>query len=390
MAFKTMIKKFKLAFDARVAQPQGYGVGTYSLNIIQALEAYGDKFDFAFVVDSNRDVSHIPFPRAEFISTPIGRDSWFLRDYWEQVLLPKKLARMGVHLYHQLDYFAPIRKVPFVVVSTFHDAIAFTPIDDRGFLSRWRVKFLMLKVARNADAIVTVSDFSKRELQKYLRINHQKIVKVWNGVSEKYFASSSDEDVTSCRQKLGFDGKFVIYYGGYIRRKNVELLLDAFQIVVQEMDIKLVMAGQLTEAIKKKIVYLGLDKKVIVFGFAEVEELKVLLNMCEVFVFPSAMEGFGLPVAEALACGAPVVCSTNGSLPEIAVDAVVYFEGSEPASLSSAILKVLKDSNLRERLKHKARLRGKRFRWETTVKELTNLYLALIEKKFPQNTNLVC
>jgi len=246
----------------------------------------------------------------------------------------------------------------------------------------------MRRVARNADAIVTLSEFSKRELLKYLSVKPQKIVPVWCGVSEIYFAPCKEEIVTSCRQKLGFDGKFILYYGGYIKRKNVELLLDAFKIVAQKNNVKLVMTGNISERIKEKILSLGLDRMVKDFGFAEVEDLKALLDMCEAFVFPSAMEGFGLPVAEALACGVPVVCSTNGSLPEVADDAVVYFESSTPESLASAVLKVLEELNLREGLKQKARVRGQIFRWETTVRELRDLYVALIEKKYPQNTSI--
>lgn len=376
-------RKFKLAFDARPAQGLGGGVGTYCFNIIKGLNRFSEKFDFVFIVDSKLEVSHITFPaNSEFIYTRVGRNSWFLRDIWMQVILPRKLKRMGVHLFHQPDYIIPIWPTSFVLVSTFFDAIAFTPVDDRIILSRLRVKYLHRRGSKNADAIVTISDFSKHELLKHLDIESEKITTIWCDVSETYFSTYTTTDEVSCLQKLNFDGDFILYFGGFIKRKNVELLLEAFKIVVQKRNIKLVMVGKINDRIMQRIESLGLKEMVIVFGFAKEVEIKVLLSKCEVFVFPSTMEGFGLPVVEALASGAPVVCSKNGSLPEIGGDAVHYFEGSEPQKLAEAIFDVLDDSNLRERLRSKGPKRAQMFTAEQSMAALLKLYMHLLESKF--------
>lgn len=377
------IRKFKLAFDARPAQNIGGGVQTYSFNIIKELNKFREKFDFVFIVDSKLEVSHINFPaNSKFIITSVGRNSWFFRDIWMQVILPQKLKRMGVHLFHQPDYIIPIWPVQFVLVSTFLDAIAFTPVDNRNILSKLRVKYLIRQGSKNADAIITISDFSRRELLKHLDIEPEKITTVWCDVSETYFSPYTTKIAVSCLQKLNFDGDFILYFGGFIKRKNVELLLEAFKIVLQKKNINLVMAGTINKRIMQRIESLGLNEMVNVFGFAKEVELKVLLDKCEVFVFPSAMEGFGLPVAEALAVGAPVVCSKNGSLPEIGGDAVYYFEGSEPSKLAEAIIDVLDDSTLRERLRDKGSKRAQLFTGERSMAELSKLYMHLLESKY--------
>ena len=383
-----MRKSYKIAFDARPAQGNNRnitGVATYSLNIIKNFSVLVEDFDFIFIIDSTLDSSHIAFPEnSEFIYTSIGRGgglrNWILRDYFTQIILPQKLISMGAHLYHQPDYIIPVRATPFVIVPTFLDAIVFTPHDHRSYLAKARDKYLLKKGANNADAIITISDFSKQELVKYLGIDPCKIVKIWIGISECFFSPVNKESAASCCRKLGFNGDFIFYYGGYGQRKNVKLLLDAFSIIRNRIDIKLVLAGNITKIIEDKIITLNLFESVKIFGFAKEEELKELLNMCSVFVFPSSMEGFGLPVAEAMACGAPVVCSDNGSLPEIAGSAAQYFERAEPKHLAFTIIKVLEDKYLREQLKYHSKLRARNFRWENLILELRNMYVSLIEK----------
>ena len=379
----TKSTKFKIAFDARPAQSMGSGVQTYSQNIIKQFNKLRKKFDFIFIIDAKLKVSHISFPpNAQFITTSVGRNSWFSRDIWMQFILPQKLKRMGVHLFHQPDYIIPIRPVQFVLVASFLDAIAFTPIDDRIIFSRLRVKYLMRQGSINADSIITISDYSKRQLLNYLDIEPEKITTIWCNITQTYFLPYTHKDAVSCLQKLNFDDDFILYYGGFIKRKNVELLLDAYKIILKKRKIKLVMAGKINKRIMQKIESLELNGMVKIFGFAEEEELKVLLDKCVTFVFPSAMEGFGLPVAEALATGAPVICSKNGSLPEIGGDSVKYFESSEPTKLADAIFDVLDDSILRKKLRTKGQKRAQMFTEKQSMEKLSELYTNLLESKF--------
>ncbi|MDA2932960.1 glycosyltransferase family 4 protein [Acidobacteria bacterium AH-259-D05] len=379
-------RKFKIAFDARAAQAKGVGVATCANTIIKELAKVEDQFDFVFIIDSKLDVSHMVFPaNSEIISTRVGRGSLLLRDFWMQCVLPRKLRSVGVHLFHQFDYFLPIWPVDFIVVGSFLDAIAFTSLDDRNVLSRMRVKYFLRKGGNNADAIITISDYSKRELLKYLDVEPEKITRVWCVVPDTYYISANHDEISSCVLKLGFSDKFILYYGGYSKRKNVGLLLDAYRIVLQQKDLSLLLVGILNEETRNMVRSLDLVDKVKVFGYASEEELKVLLGRCEVFVFPSCMEGFGLPVAEAMACGAPVICSKNGSLPEIGGDAVYYFEGTEPANLASAIFDVLDNSALRERLRDRGPIRALMFRGEQTVKTLLKVYMDLLESRYSRS-----
>lgn len=378
-------RKFKLAFDGRCAQYHGHGVANYCRGLIRAFAELSDQFDYLFVLDANLPTDHIIFPsKSEFIYTTVGKASWALRDFWEQFILPRKLTQAGVHLYHGFDYTAPIRRTSFAKVVTFHDATVFTPLDDRGWISRTRLTYLLHSVAANVDAIVTDSDFSMRELETHVPDCRGRIARIWCGVGETFFKPYPAGRVEACLKKAEAHSNFVLYYGGFARHKNVGVLLRAFQTVARAKRLRLVLVGPLGAAqpdIEETIRFLNLSDKVTLFGFAEEEELKILLDRCALFAFPSLREGFGLPVAEAMALGAPIVCSNKGSLPEIAGDAALYFDPSEPEYLALAMSKVLEDGDLRDRLKREGYERSQQFLWSNATAQLSHLYLRLIEQR---------
>ena len=380
-----MVKALKLAFDGRCAQYKGHGVASYSLGLIESLASINDRFDYVFVVDTHLSTSHIRFPQSSaFICTTVSKDSK-ARDFWEQVILPRRLSQMGVHLFHGLDYVVPIARVPFVKVATFHDAIAFTPLDNRPFLSRFRLRLLLRAIVASVDAIIADSEFSKQEIGRYLPSSKDKTTRIWSGIADTFFMPVRAQDIQACITEIDAFGSFVLYYGGFRKHKNVELLLRAFQVIRCARDISLVLVGRLGDAsqqIRNAIRSLGLENAVILYGFAAEEELKVLLDKCSVFVSPSSIEGFGLPVAEAMARGAPVVCSSKASLPEVAGDAAVYFGGTEVEDLVLGIERVLDDEGLRRHLKQRGMARAQQFRWKNAIRQFSDLYLRLIEAKF--------
>ncbi len=374
-------QRYKLAFDARPAQGRASGVVTYTRNLIRAMPAIAHRFDFLFIVDDNLDTDGIIFPESsEFLHTRVSRQNRLRADILSQWTLPRRLTRAQVDVFHQPDYLIPVLPVGFILVASFLDAIVFTGDDDRKMLAKARVRWFMKKGAKNADAIVTISEYSRRDLMKHLQMDESRLVSLWCGVGEEFFTPPGDEETRACLAKLDINSPFILYYGGFSSRKNVSLLIRAFGRMAGFQTCKLVIAGQAPPDLKRLIAETGLEKDVVLFGYAEDTELRVLLKACRLFVFPSNMEGFGLPVAEAMACGTVVVCSRNGSLPEIAANAVLYFDQPTPESLAAAIEKGLADNSLREDLKAKARKRAQLFDWTKAVEKLGRLYLNLLEK----------
>ncbi|MFO7570211.1 MAG: glycosyltransferase family 1 protein [Smithellaceae bacterium] len=374
--------KIKLAIDARPAQGRASGVVTYTRNIIRALPVIADRFDFFFITDQRLSKDGITFPdNAVFINTSVGRSHRLLADVWTQFALPRILTKAGVDVFHQPDYLIPVRPVPFILVASYLDAIVFTPDDNRSFLSKKRVQWLLKRGAKNADAIVTISEFSRSELIRYLEHAPSQIVSIWCGVTPEFFIPPDNQTTDACIRKLDTRVSFILYYGGFSKRKNVPLLLQAFKHLACGNKFKLVIAGDIPPEIRDMIRTLRLEEYIILFGYATDEELRVLLRRCDLFVFPSDAEGFGLPVAEAMACGTAIVCSANGSLPEIAGNGVLYFQPSTPENLAATMENVLADECLRRDLQARALRHAQRFDWTKAVQKLGALYLRLLGQK---------
>jgi glycosyltransferase involved in cell wall biosynthesis len=378
------MNKWRIAIDARSAHRRGDGVASYSIGIINALRKYEDLYDFVFVIELGGPIGHICFPsNSEFYTTKTRKNSRFIRDFWENSVLPMKISKMGVHLYHGLDYSIPLIKTPFLKVSTMHDMAVFTSYDGRPWISKTRIRLLLSGIGRRADAIVADSKFSKTEIIRYLNISSDKIKVVWSGIDDSFFDPCDEQIKNEINMTLKESESFILYYGGFRKNKNVEVLLKAWSLIAQRTRTKLVLVGRINayvNTLDKLIQRLRLQERVVFFGFASMKELRDLLHRCELFVFPSKMEGFGLPVAEAMACGAPVVCSNAASIPEIAGEAAYYFEPNDPEGCASRILDVLNNNKLRLELKEKSKQRASLFRWDQPARSLINIYT--LERRF--------
>lgn len=378
--------KCKIAIDARSAHRPGSGVPNYSVGLIKALGQYQDLYDFVFVIEAGAPIEHITFPEhSQFYTTKVKKDSRFTRDFWENSVLPRTLARMGVHLYHGLDYTVPLIKTHFLKASTMHDTAVFTDYDERHWISKARIRVLLAAIARSADAIITDSVFSRTELLRHLPVSPEKVEVIWSGVDDAFYNPYGKLVEANIKMKLEGCDCYILYYGGFRKNKNVEVLLKAYSLIEQKSGVKLVLAGRIgvnANILNKLIQQLHLENRVVLFGFASEEELKYLLHNCKLFVLPSQVEGFGLPVAEAMACGAPVVCSRAASLPEIGGEAAYYFDPNDPQDCANRILDVLQNNHLRSRLIERSKARACLFTWDKSASKLTNLYGTLLRRHF--------
>ena len=210
-------------------------------------------------------------------------------------------------------------------------------------------------------------------------VREEKVKVIYEAADEMFDAGVRDEEAKKLKSKLGID-KYILSVGTLEPRKNLMSLLQAFADVIPLLpeDIKLVIAGRkgwLYEDILKTIGDIG--GKVVVTGYVTKVELRLLYNEAEVFVYPSLYEGFGLPVIEAMACGAPVITSNTSSLPEVAGDAGITVDPCNTGALSEAILEVVKNRKLREELSGKGLQRANLFSWEITAKQTLNVYSEL-------------
>ncbi len=241
----------------------------------------------------------------------------------------------------------------------------------------WLYPVIERRVIEGSERVITVSEFSRRQLVQTLGVSPDRIEVVPNGIDAR-FAPGAGDDVR-LRHGLG-GGPVALFLGGLKPRKNLALLLDAWREVARaRADARLLVAGvgPLESSLRRRAVALGLGGRVVFAGrIAEAEKVGYY-NAADLFVSPSSLEGFGFTVGEAMSCGLPVVVSDRGALPEL----VVHGEGGfvcrhgDAGELARRLLLLLGDALLRRRFGRFNRDRVDRhFRWERASRRVWDIY----------------
>jgi glycosyltransferase involved in cell wall biosynthesis len=309
------------------------------------------------------------YPEAESIGGGSSRQVQYLR--WMAGLAgPWKDVAAQADLIHVPNLLAvPRSRAP--LLFTLHDLtfLTFPSFHNRRtrLMSRWALR----QAVRNADAFVTDAEFTAREMVRTTGVSREKI-HVIPLAADEAFRPTGDE---GCLSRLGIEAPFVLYVGTLEPRKNLPLLIRAF--AAQRTEAKLVIAGTkgwMFEEIFALVERLELTSRVIFTGFVPDEDLPALLGAAEVFVYPSLHEGFGLPVLEAMQCGAPVITTNVSSLPEVAGDAALLVSPDDVAGLSAALARVLAEPALRADLKGRSLEQARRFSWRETAERTAEVY----------------
>lgn len=238
--------------------------------------------------------------------------------------------------------------------------------------------------SNRADCIITISEFSKNEIMKYLNVSGDKIAVIPCAVDHDIYNDNIDaKQLAVVKKKYNITGEYFFYIGTLEPRKNIERLIEAYANLVQlDKDVPyLVLAGKngwYFDNIYKKVRDYGLDKRVIFTGYVNSIEAVVLLKGAFTFVFPSIYEGFGMPPLEAMACGIPVITSNVSSLPEVVQEAGCLVNPFSVEDICNAMLKLSNDKEERARLRQRGIERSKEFTWRESVKLLQEVYIKMI------------
>lgn len=243
---------------------------------------------------------------------------------------------------------------------------------------------LRLEIVRRADRILAISEATARDAIAELGVPQERVVVVGAGVSARFRPPTSRERVLQELQLRmpWLEGGFVLYTGGIEPRKNIDRLLDAYAGLPRSLrernQLVIVCRVDPSElaAMRSRLRKLGIADRVHFPGFVQDSELVNLYQACELFVFPSLYEGFGLPVAEAIACGAPVISSNTSSLPELVRDSEALFDPHDEASIRAALERSLTDEALLERLR--AVELDPRYRWSGVADRTATVYEELL------------
>jgi len=362
----------KIAFDLRrIKNP---GIGRYMKCLTEAIVAQSTEHEYLLVLP----------PGAEEIIACDGGHAQRLvcsaacYSLREQVELPRLLRRHKVDLLHTPHFNLPLL-APCPTVVTIHDVIYLACKQDLPSpLGRLYYRAMMTAAVRRAERVLTDSEFSKRDLVRYLHADPAKIDVVYPAVPPGFERVTSAAIVEGVLRRYSIDAEYILYAGIYKLRKNHEGLLRAFrEFLNRGAKAKLVLAGPLAEGearLRRVAEDEGIGEQVLFVGHVPDSDLAALYSGARLYACPSLYEGFGFTVLEAMACGVPVVCSPETSLPEVAGNAALYADPRKPQEFAAALERAFVDEELRIQMIQRGHSNRRRFSWQAAAIRALSVY----------------
>jgi len=372
----------KIGIDARAAKwYRGTGIGTYSYQLINSLNKIDNYNDYSLFVPTECNLA-IPF-KNNFHIKNINQEKQ--DNFWNEVNVSNPLLDKSIDIYHvpQNGIGLPVNKdCPFVI--TLHDIIPYKMPDTVGdqYLKIFNEK--LPNIIPMCDGIITVSQYSKEDIIKAFNFPREKIYVTYLASEDIYKPYDKTFSKSIVEKNYSITGEYILYIGGFSPRKNILGLLDSFSMLLPRLkkDIKLVIAGSKGKSYdiyKKRTQDLHIEDKVIFPGFISMNHIPFMYNACELFVYPSFYEGFGLPPIEAMACGVPVIASNVTSIPEIVKDSTLLVNPYDINELSEQMYNVLHDDALRQSLITKGLKRASSLTWDNTAANTLIAYQKILD-----------
>lgn len=365
------------------------GIGFYQTEIMKALLESKSRHEFAlqfFALGHTQEKmeraktlfgNNVRIEACHWFSNGIAKRIWLLFPLPYRLFFPEK-TDVSCFFNFTVPPFARGKKA--VVV---YDTVVKDHPETMNRRTRMVLETTLARSMRRADRIITISDFSKRQIMKHYGVSDDKISVVPCGFREDVFNMSySDEDRQRTKDKYGINGQYILYLGTLEPRKNIERIVEAYgRLKNENRDCpELVLAGGkgwLYESIFERVKSLGIEDSVVFTGYVDDNDVPLLMNGAMIFCFPSLYEGFGMPPLEAMACGTPVITSNSTSLPEVVGDAAISIDPCSVDELSDAMKRLTENSSLREELRQKGLAQCRKFSWKSSadlfMKELESM-----------------
>ncbi len=365
----------RIAIDARGAtRYRGTGIGTYTYQLVERLRELDVWNDYTLLVEpepsggvpADSPAPPRPFaPRLRRLEIAAGQREEEARE------VARSVREAGFDLLHLPQNGLGLDpNLPGKVVVTVHDLIPYTlpQTCSPNYLTRFLGE--MPRIVERADLILTVSHFSRGELVRLLDVPPEKIA-VTHEAAEEVYRPQAPQSCRAVRERYGLQEPYILYVGGFSLRKNLLGLLHAFSMVADDLAGFVLFlpgsAGRQMDRLRQVASELGIGHRVGFPGSVPLRDLPGLYTAASVFVYPSLYEGFGLPVLEAMACGAPCAVARASSLPEVAGEAALYFDPHQAEDMALGLRRLAQDEALAERHRQRGNARAASFSWRATV-----------------------
>ncbi|MDU1413013.1 MAG: glycosyltransferase family 1 protein [Clostridium sp.] len=375
----------KIAIDGRgITWYNGSGIGTYTENLLKNLLNIDNENSYQIYWSGDGYESY------KRKNTNIVMCSKKYQRFFQDSFFPKNLKKENISLYHVPQNGIGLNlSIPCVKLVTIHDLIPYIMPETVG--SGYLNKFLkeMPLILEGCSGILTVSEYSKSDILKFFPMDENKICVTPLAADKKYVPMDKEKSRAIIKEKYGVDKPFILYIGGFSKRKNVYSLITAFEKVSKHMDkeYNLVIVGSYrdeSQELVKLVDKLNMNDYIKFTGFAPDDDLPIYYNACECFVYPSLYEGFGLPPLEAMSCGTPVITSNTTSIPEVVGNCGILIDPYSETQLIKSIELILSSESLRNEFSKLSLLRSKDFSWQKTAIKTLEFYNTVYTKQLEQ------
>jgi glycosyltransferase involved in cell wall biosynthesis len=364
----------RIAVDAsRMSVAERTGTERYSYELIAAL-ARVDRFN-AYTLYTNG----LP-PALPPLGPNVALRSIALRRLWTHARLGPALAADRPDLLFVPSHVVPLIHPPSVV--TIHDLGYHAFPEAHTARRRLELQLTTRWSLRAARRVIAISQATRDDLVRHYNADPARIAVVHHGLAAGFRPVEDGAQVAAAAARHGLRGPYFLYVGTLQPRKNLARLIEAYAAATAGMAEPrplLAIAGRrgwLSAAIERRAAELGVAERVRFLGYLPEADLPALLSGALAFLFPSLYEGFGMPVLEAMACGAPVLTSSSSSLPEVAGDAALLVDPRDTGAIAAAIGRLATDAGLRAALRERGLARAAQFSWERCARETLAVLLA--------------
>lgn len=364
----------RIGFDAKRIFHNHTGLGNYGRNLVAGLETWYPEYEYLLFTTPNPEVSFQP-QKAKIIYPDLA-----LSGLWRSYSIIRQLVLEKVDIYHGLS-----NEIPFSlsgdtmkVVVSIHDIIFRKYPQAYAFPDRLIYERKTRFALRHADIIVTSSQATANDLIETYQVSKEKIRVLYPAI-ESIFYNADIKEVKL--PSIGVPEKYLLFVGTGNERKNLKVLVDAYLLLPEDERIPVLVVGGKSKYRTYMEVYIQqkkLDAAFIFIGACDNDTLKALYRKAIALIYPSLYEGYGMPVAEALVCGCPVIASNASSIPEAGGDAALYFDPNNPEALSFVIQQLKSDPVLRESMIEKGHRHQSVFDAQRLTDRLMGIYEELL------------
>ncbi len=353
------------------------GAGKYAHKIIWELSRSDTENDYyLFVTKEGKANFNIPAANFHFMNTGFNPNFFLYRIFWEQLIFPFKLKKLEPDV-----LFTPSVAVPFLykgrLFTTVHDLAYKKNKHKYSFLRRTYLAAVTAIAVKKSDLVFTVSNFSRKEIEKEFSINKNRIVLTYNGVDEIFLKEYEKQKIDEFRKQYSLPENFILYVGAIEPGKNLDKLFTAFSELKKKYkpELKLTITsgvGWSNQKLFDLIKGLKIQDKVIFLPYISEEDLPLLYKSSAMLAYLSAYEGFGIPVLEALASGTPVLTSKSDAVMEFSKNAVISIEPEKIDEIVEGMYKILTDKEFVADKIIKGRKEAGKFKWSDPARVILN------------------